>query len=156
MAQKNSKNEAKASITGRFIDAINYLLETTEGLKKADIASELDVTSQIITEILGKRMYVQVDLVQKICDKYNINPFYILFNVEPIREDYKSYIKRNKEFYKKEDSDISFKDYANKSSPVKNKSSTSNQELKELLSKLSNNILSLSDRVEQLEKGEKK
>lgn len=160
MTQKNSKNKAKAAITGRFIDAINYLLDADSELKKADIAKELDITSQIITEILGNRMYVSVDLVQKICEKYDINPFYILFNVEPIKEGYKAYIKNSKEYYNKEPSNTTFKEFVGSpNSPVKNKDDTpkssSNAELKELLSKLTSNIISLSDRVERIERGSK-
>lgn len=65
------------TINQRVIIAINHLLEQGIAKKKSDIAELLQCTPQTITEILGGRQGMKVDMLQKFFDEFNISYEYI-------------------------------------------------------------------------------
>ena len=74
----------KEDINNRFISAINYLKVNNFFKKKAELASNLGFKPQVLTEILGKRMGVQLDLLQNLFDKYNVSYSFIFRGELPI------------------------------------------------------------------------
>lgn len=65
------------SINQRVVKAINYLLEQGFVQKKGDIAEKLQCSPQTITEILGGRQGMKVEVLQKFFDGFNISYEYI-------------------------------------------------------------------------------
>lgn len=80
----------------RFIYAINYLLSQKYAKTKKFIASEIGITSSVLTEILGERMGVSVDLLLALSSKFPISREWLLTgngSIENIEEyTYKSQI----------------------------------------------------------------
>lgn len=63
----------KGTINQRIVIAINYLLDQGIVKKKGEIAEILQCTPQTITEILGGRQGMKVDVLQKFFDKFNVS-----------------------------------------------------------------------------------
>ncbi|MEZ5017382.1 MAG: hypothetical protein R2800_10045 [Flavipsychrobacter sp.] len=162
MKQENTEISAKDAIRERFIEAIEYLLSNNSALKKGDIALSIDIKPQNLTEILGRRMYVQSEMIQKICDVYNVSPFFIFFNTKPIVESFKEYINTNKQLYNSNNEGISYKEYMSlsdtnehyHSKPTKKEGSTAT--IINLMDALKEEMITLSKKVENAEKGAKK
>ena len=68
---------SKNIINERFNEVIKYLKEQKIIVKNHDIAAALNCSPQIITEILGKRMNVQLEMLQNLFDKFNVSYDYI-------------------------------------------------------------------------------
>lgn len=67
----------KGTINQRIIMAINYLLDQGVVKKKGEIAEVLQCAPQTITEILGGRQGMKVDILQKFFDRFNVSYEYI-------------------------------------------------------------------------------
>lgn len=65
------------TINQRVINAINYLLEQDIVSKKGDIAVTLGCSPQTITEILGGRQGMKIELLQKFFERFNVSYQYI-------------------------------------------------------------------------------
>ena len=68
---------SKDTVNQRVVKAINYLLEQGIVNKKGDIAEALQCSAQTITEILGGRQGMKVDVLQKFFAEFNISYAYI-------------------------------------------------------------------------------
>lgn len=66
-----------STINQRIISSINYLLERNIVSKKGDIADTLGCSPQTITEILGGRQGMKIDLLQKFFEKFKVSYQYI-------------------------------------------------------------------------------
>ena len=75
---------SKDSINERFIEAVKHLKTSGVIKKYTDLANNLGCSPQIITEILGKRMSVQIELLQNFFDVYNISHDFIFKGILPI------------------------------------------------------------------------
>ena len=67
----------KGTINQRVVKAISYLLDQGIVKKKGDIADVLQCSPQTITEILGGRQGMKVDILQKFFDKFRVSYEYI-------------------------------------------------------------------------------
>lgn len=65
------------TVNQRVVAAINYLLETGIVKKKGDIADVLQCSAQTITEILGGRQGMKVDVLQKFFGLFGVSYKYI-------------------------------------------------------------------------------
>ncbi len=74
----------KDAVNQRIIKVINYLLEEKIVRRKSELAEKLGCSPQTITEILGERQGVKVDLLQKFFDIFNISYDYIFKGEGPI------------------------------------------------------------------------
>lgn len=66
-----------STINQRIISSINHLLERNIVSKKGDIADTLGCSPQTITEILGGRQGMKIDLLQKFFEKFKVSYQYI-------------------------------------------------------------------------------
>lgn len=62
----------KTDINGRFITAINHLIESRK-LSKTSIAQSLGIKPAKFSEILNERMNVGTDTLALLCKNYSIN-----------------------------------------------------------------------------------
>ncbi len=67
----------KSIINQRFIKAFNFLYDSKRIKKKSKFAYDIGVSPQILSEILGERMNVNLNAIQFICKEYNVNYDYI-------------------------------------------------------------------------------
>ncbi len=67
----------KSDINGRFITAINHLIESRR-LSKTSIAQSLGIKSAKFSEILNGRMNVGTDTLALLCENYSINASWLL------------------------------------------------------------------------------
>ncbi len=74
----------KEAINQRIISVINYLLEQKIVKRKSELAEKLGCSPQTITEILGERQGVKVDLLQKFFDIFNVSYDYIFRGKGPV------------------------------------------------------------------------
>ena len=68
---------SNVTINQRIISSINYLLEHNIVSKKGDIADTLGCSPQTITEILGGRQGMKIDLLQKFFERFQVSYQYI-------------------------------------------------------------------------------
>ena len=62
----------------RFKKAINYLKKIGKVKSQNEIAENMDITPQVITEILGGRMNLNTEKVVKFCTLYGISVEWLL------------------------------------------------------------------------------
>lgn len=74
----------KNGINQRVVKAINYLLDQGIVNKKGDIAEALQCSAQTITEILGGRQGMKVDVLQKFFVEFNVSYEYIFEGIGSI------------------------------------------------------------------------
>ena len=67
----------KTDINGRFITAINHLIESRK-LSKTSIAQSLGIKPAKFSEILNERMNVGTDTLALLCKNYSINASWLL------------------------------------------------------------------------------
>lgn len=65
------------TINQRIVKTMNYLLNQKIVHKKGDIAEILQCSPQTITEILGGRQGMKIDILQKFFDRFNVSYEYI-------------------------------------------------------------------------------
>lgn len=68
----------KEDINLRFVEAVNYLLNTGIVSSKADLAGTLGIKASKFSEILNYRMNIGTDLAAILCSSYNINSNWLL------------------------------------------------------------------------------
>lgn len=68
----------------RFKKIVNDLLTSGKESKKASIAYNLRITSQVLTEILGNRMNPSIDVIVRLVIHYHVNPYWILCGYDPL------------------------------------------------------------------------
>ena len=68
----------KDEINIRFVDAVNYLLNSNTITSKADLATVLGIKPSKFSEILNFRMNIGTDLAAILCHTYNINSNWLL------------------------------------------------------------------------------
>ena len=69
--------ERKQEIAVRALWAINRILER-DFITKSSLAKELDSKPAKFTEILSGRMFIPVEMMSLLCEKYNVSPDYLL------------------------------------------------------------------------------
>lgn len=74
----------KDTINQRIIQAINYLLEQRIVLRKSELAEKLSCSPQTVTEILGGRQGVKVDMLQRFFDIFNVSYDFIFKGEGPV------------------------------------------------------------------------
>ena len=65
-------------INERVINAINLILSSKIESNKAELAKKLGVKPTKFSEILNKRMKAGMDIIQKLCDEYNVSADWII------------------------------------------------------------------------------
>jgi plasmid maintenance system antidote protein VapI len=70
----------KDLINGRFLEAIQSILQRNEGLSKTFLAESLDVKPAKFSEILNGRMKAGVDMMATVCEKYDISTEWLLLD----------------------------------------------------------------------------
>ena len=65
-------------INERVINAINIILSSKIESNKAELAGKLGVKPTKFSEILNKRMKAGMDIIQKLCDEYNVSADWII------------------------------------------------------------------------------
>lgn len=68
----------KEEINIRFVDVVNYLLNSDTIASKADLATVLGIKPSKLSEILNFRMNIGTDLAAILCHTYNINSNWLL------------------------------------------------------------------------------
>ena len=68
----------KEEINIRFVDVVNYLLNSDAIASKADLATVLGIKPSKLSEILNFRMNIGTDLAAILCHTYNINSNWLL------------------------------------------------------------------------------
>lgn len=68
----------KEEINIRFVDVVNYLLNSDIIASKADLATVLGIKPSKLSEILNFRMNIGTDLAAILCHTYNINSNWLL------------------------------------------------------------------------------
>lgn len=68
----------KDEINIRFVDVVNYLLNSDIIASKADLATVLGIKPSKLSEILNFRMNIGTDLAAILCHTYNINSNWLL------------------------------------------------------------------------------
>ena len=68
----------KEEINIRFVDVVNYLLNSDTIASKADLATVLVIKPSKLSEILNFRMNIGTDLAAILCHTYNINSNWLL------------------------------------------------------------------------------
>lgn len=68
----------KEEINIRFVDVVNYLLNSDTIASKADLATVLGIKPSKLSEILNFRMNIGTDLAAILCHTYNINSYWLL------------------------------------------------------------------------------
>lgn len=72
---------SKEAVNQRFIESINFLLGTLEGISKGEFAEVLRLGKSKFSEILNGRMNVGVDVIGDLFLHYNVNPTWVLTGV---------------------------------------------------------------------------
>ena len=68
----------KEDINTRFVEAVNYLLNSNIASSKADLATAFGIKPSKFSEILNYRMNIGTDLAAILCASYNINSNWLL------------------------------------------------------------------------------
>lgn len=68
----------KKDINTRFVEAVNYLLNSNIASSKADLATAFGIKPSKFSEILNYRMNIGTDLAAILCASYNINSNWLL------------------------------------------------------------------------------
>lgn len=68
----------KEDINIRFIEAVDYLLQSDVNISKGDIANSLAITPQKFSEILNQRMNIGTDIAALLCSIYHISSNWLL------------------------------------------------------------------------------
>ena len=68
----------KEQINNRFIEAIDFVLQSNVGLSKKDVATSLMVKPSKFSEILNKRMGIGVDIAALLCANYGVSSDWLL------------------------------------------------------------------------------
>lgn len=92
----------KGAINQRIVTAINYLLDQGIVKKKGEIAEILQCTPQTITEILGGRQGMKVDILQKFFGKFNVSYEYIFEGTGNILKKHLCNVQENVQEYAQE------------------------------------------------------
>lgn len=92
----------KGTINQRIVIAINYLLDQGIVKKKGEIAEILQCTPQTITEILGGRQGMKVDILQKFFGKFNVSYEYIFEGTGNILKKHLCNVQENVQEYAQE------------------------------------------------------
>lgn len=71
----------KEQINNRFLEAVMIILRQKIEKNKSALANSLGLKSSKFSEILNERMMAGTDLLSLICQKYNINPTWLLLGV---------------------------------------------------------------------------
>lgn len=66
------------TISERFIEAVNYLVNGHIAKSKKELALNIDSKPQNLTEILGGRTLVSADNIANLCQVYNISADWLL------------------------------------------------------------------------------
>lgn len=66
------------AINERVIEAINFILSSKIESSKAELAEKLGVKPAKFSEILNKRMKAGMDIIQKLCNDYEISADWII------------------------------------------------------------------------------
>ena len=67
----------KDEINRRFVEAV-YAVITHEPISKSALAESMNVKPAKFSEILNKRMKAGMDIIQKLCDEYNVSADWII------------------------------------------------------------------------------
>lgn len=136
------------TINQRVVKAINYLLEQGVVNKKGDIADILQCSPQTITEILGGRQGMKVDILQKFFVKFNISYEYIFEGTGSILKEALSNAQINAQDNAQKQSDISPDSRKSKSTSLENNDKSSSLFLPNCGKTTSTNIIELPVPVE--------
>lgn len=68
----------KESINGRFIEAVNYLLDNHLISNKAAFAEKMKISSTKLSEILNYRMKAGTELLARMCQEFKISSIWLL------------------------------------------------------------------------------
>ncbi|WP_430611571.1 helix-turn-helix domain-containing protein [Flavobacterium sp. JP2137] len=63
----------KDVVNQRFVWTVGFLLETNKVKSKAELARELDIKPAALSDIIGNRINVGIDIVLRLCELYSIN-----------------------------------------------------------------------------------
>lgn len=66
------------AINERVIEVIKLILSSKIESSKAELAEKLGVKPAKFSEILNKRMKAGMDIIQKLCDEYNVSADWII------------------------------------------------------------------------------
>jgi HTH-type transcriptional regulator/antitoxin HigA len=55
------------------VELISYIIEEEE-ISKTELANQLKVSKQLISDILGYRRGISLDMVNKLCDRFKMQP----------------------------------------------------------------------------------
>ena len=83
------------SVNEQFKEAVKYLKASGIILKYGDLAKNIGISAQIMSEIMGGRMKVQLDVLQKFLIVYDISYDFIFRGTKPIRIDSNSRFQSN-------------------------------------------------------------
>lgn len=136
------------TINQRVVKAINYLLEQGVVNKKGDIAEILQCSPQTITEILGGRQGMKVDILQKFFVEFNISYEYIFEGTGSILKEALSNAQENAQENAQKQSKISPDLRKSKSTSLENKDKSSSLFLPNSGKTTSTNIIELPVPVE--------
>lgn len=80
------------AVNERFINCVNDII-SVGNTSKTDIANNISIGRTKLSEILNKRMNIDLDTVIKFCEVYYYNPVWMVFgennNIEVTNADYK-------------------------------------------------------------------
>ncbi len=68
----------KEQINNRFIESIDFILQSNTRLSKKDIAMSLMIKPSKFSEILNKRMGIGVDIAALLCANYGVSSDWLL------------------------------------------------------------------------------
>lgn len=69
---------SKTEINSRAVEALLAIIANDLVASKTDLAERLGAKPAKFSEILNYRMKVGIDMIAKICDWYNVDPFWLL------------------------------------------------------------------------------
>jgi len=84
----------KNSVNQRFIDCVNYLVNSRIVKYRADIQRELNIKASRFSEIMNGRMNVAIDVIAEFCKKYGISVTYIVLGDGDMVIDDNSYLSK--------------------------------------------------------------